>query len=263
MDERIRQIAQDVYTSNSSRSVFNIASVPFHVHSGQDSSNISFKDLTSRFFTISYTLPGITPATTTNYSVFYTALFDINISKVTEVHTTLGTSANGVIMGVEKLTGTTAPGSGSIMVYNYGLLTATVGAGGTNYSVNDTIIVKGANDASSNPTGSGTSLAVLKVLTLSGSAVATVAVQSSGNYNLIPGSPLTQVSSSGSGTGATFTFTSAQGFDLRSTINTVITGVPTPLTNNLRLKAGDRIGLTISGTPTAVANVTVTLLVNF
>lgn len=68
-----------------------------------------------------------------------------------------------------------------------------VAAGGGTYAVNDTIILQNG--------------AVVKVATLSGSAVATVTLQSGGSFpaNITSAGGLTQQSTSGSGSGATFT----------------------------------------------------------
>lgn len=73
------------------------------------------------------------------------------------------------------------------------VITAVVAAGGTGYVVGDTInLVDGV---------------VLKVATLSGSAVATVTIQAAGTATTLPSNPVAQVTSSGAGTGATFTLT--------------------------------------------------------
>lgn len=77
---------------------------------------------------------------------------------------------------------------------------AVVAAGGVNYAVGDRI-----------PLAGGTSIApvVLTVATLSGSAVATVTVTNPGRYTVQPTNPASQASTTGSGTGATFTLTFA------------------------------------------------------
>lgn len=71
-------------------------------------------------------------------------------------------------------------------------------AGGTGYAVGDTITLTG-----------GTVLrpVVLTVTSLSGSAVASAAVTDAGLYTVAPTNPVSQGSTSGSGTGATFTLT--------------------------------------------------------
>ena len=78
--------------------------------------------------------------------------------------------------------------------------TPTIQAAGTGYAVNDTITL--ANGA------------VLKVLTLATTAVATVSVQTQPTSQ--PSNPVAQVSSSGGGTGATFNFTYASGMTVTS-----------------------------------------------
>ena len=67
------------------------------------------------------------------------------------------------------------------------------GSAGTGYVVGDTISI-----------GDGI---VLTVLTLSGSAVATVAITDSGSASALPANPVSQVSTSGAGTGAEFDLT--------------------------------------------------------
>ena len=85
--------------------------------------------------------------------------------------------------------GTTA--TGSVIMY---VNSATVVAGGTGYSVGDTITFL-----------NGT---VLTVLTLSGSAVATVSIYNGGQWSgALPANPQSQVSTNHVGTGATFNFT--------------------------------------------------------
>lgn len=52
-------------------------------------------------------------ATTANYGTFFTAQESCVVVAVTEVHGTLGTDASAVTLQIEKLTGTTAPDSGT------------------------------------------------------------------------------------------------------------------------------------------------------
>lgn len=74
-----------------------------------------------------------------------------------------------------------------------------VAAGGTGYSVDDIITLAG---------GTFTTAAQLRVLTLSGSAVATVSIETAGDYQVIPSDPVAQgaVAPIG-GSGATFNLT--------------------------------------------------------
>lgn len=75
-----------------------------------------------------------------------------------------------------------------------------VAAGGTGYAVGDLITLTG---------GTFTIAAVLEVVTLSGSAVATARIYNQGVYTVTPGDPVAQGSTDGSGTGATFNLTFA------------------------------------------------------
>jgi hypothetical protein len=75
---------------------------------------------------------------------------------------------------------------------------ATPSAAGSGYAVGDTVTLSG---------GTGVLNAILTVATLSGSGVATVTVLIGGNYSVAPTNPAAQGSTSGSGTGATFTLT--------------------------------------------------------
>lgn len=92
---------------------------------------------------------------------------------------------------------------------------AAVSAGGANYAVNDLINL---------PNG-----VILKVLTLTTTAVATVSVISAGLTLTVPGNPVAQVSTSGAGTGATFNLTwSAAGWCTYPRVNEFTPGVTSP-----------------------------------
>lgn len=80
----------------------------------------------------------------------------------------------------------------------FSVVSATVAAGGSGYTVNDTITLAG---------GTFYSAAVLKVTSISGGAVTGVAVLAPGGYRAQPGNPIAQASTSGGGTGATFNAT--------------------------------------------------------
>lgn len=86
----------------------------------------------------------------------------------------------------------------------YCVSAATVQAGGSNYAVGDTITLTG---------GSYYTAAVLTVATLSGSAVATVTVTYPGFYVSKPSNPVSQGSTSGSGSSATFNLTWTTQYD--------------------------------------------------
>lgn len=67
-------------------------------------------------YPISTVLTGTTAATAANYGVFYIANSSIRLSGVSESHTTKGTDASAVTLQIEKLTGTTAPDSGTVLL---------------------------------------------------------------------------------------------------------------------------------------------------
>lgn len=73
-----------------------------------------------------------------------------------------------------------------------------VAAGGSGYSIGDIITLTG---------GTFSVAAQLEVVTLSGSAVATVRIYNAGVYTVNPSDPVAQGSTDGSGTGATFNLT--------------------------------------------------------
>jgi hypothetical protein len=75
------------------------------------------------------------------------------------------------------------------------LISATVSAAGSGYLVGDVLTFVG---------GTSTSVAQVRVATVSGTAVATVTVFFNGSYTVLPSSPVAVTG--GSGTGATFTF---------------------------------------------------------
>ncbi len=85
----------------------------------------------------------------------------------------------------------------------YQVSSAAVQAGGSGYAVGDTITTTG---------GTAINQAVLTVATLSGSAVATVTTTYGGTYTVTPSNPVSQGSTSGAGTGATFNLTFATQF---------------------------------------------------
>lgn len=110
MTDHIRDTAQEVFNSNATMNQYSVANVPFHVHNGMDSNRVNQSDLTNKSLIVTYTLEGLLAQTASNYSIFFMAPFSMTVSLIQEVHTT----ANGgaLTLGVEKLTGTTAPGSG-------------------------------------------------------------------------------------------------------------------------------------------------------
>lgn len=113
------------------------------------------------------------------------------VSTVTTVPGTTYTSVPQASVTAAPAGGVNAAINATLVTYGVG----TLGAGGSGYAVNDLIYL--ANGI------------VLKVLTLSTTAVATFSVQTQGTLlaGAIPTQPMAQVSTSGAGTGATFTLT--------------------------------------------------------
>jgi hypothetical protein len=80
--------------------------------------------------------------------------------------------------------------------------TSAIAAGGTGYAINDTVTLSNG--------------AVIKVLSLSTTAIATFSVLTQPTSEVTGTGAVTQVSTTGSGSGATFTFTYKQGFTATS-----------------------------------------------
>jgi len=79
------------------------------------------------------------------------------------------------------------------------LVSDTIAAGGTGYAVNDTLTFSGAGYASP---------IILKVATVSGSAITSTTIVQAGQFTgSVPSNPVSQTTTSGSGSGASFNFT--------------------------------------------------------
>lgn len=87
--------------------------LPTHYHNGFDSNQISWTDLYQKKVYISYTIPGTSAATSSNYSTFLIVPAKCLIVGAQEVHKTAGTDGSAVTLDIEKLTGVVAPGSGT------------------------------------------------------------------------------------------------------------------------------------------------------
>lgn len=120
-EKKVKDIAQSVIDDNSGQNQFAVSQVPYHLHNGADSPSIPFANIKQRNDLITYTIEGATAQTAGNYSSFFIAPYNLTITQIQEVHTT----ANGgaLTLDVEKLTGTTAPGSGIVLtsVSNFNL----------------------------------------------------------------------------------------------------------------------------------------------
>ena len=82
--------------------------------------SLSISDKDGFYVTVS--IPGTNAATATNYGPFFTARHPMEVLWVSEVHAVAGSDGSAVTLDIEKLTGTTAPGSGtSVLASTYDL----------------------------------------------------------------------------------------------------------------------------------------------
>lgn len=116
------------------------------------------------FVTIS--LPGDWSADANRYGLFFTATRPCFVRSISEVHTTAGSDGGTVTLQVERLTGTTAPGSGT------SLLLSAFDLKGVANTVQNTIKVIGQSGLRS-----GDRLALKKVGTLTAVAGVQVTVE--------------------------------------------------------------------------------------
>lgn len=87
-----------------------------HQHNGFDSTKIEYKDLARKKLYINHCIFGTQAATAGNYGVFCIVPVACVLTGFQEVHRTAGSDAGTVTVTLEKLTGTTAPDSGSVML---------------------------------------------------------------------------------------------------------------------------------------------------
>lgn len=171
-EEKIEGIAKKQATNvyNSLGTQYGVSKTPYHIHNNIDSPNIPFTSITNRPIFIHWNIPGTQAATSTNYGVFFIAPISLSIVSFSEVHQTAGSSGSAVTIQLEKLTGTTAPGSGTSLLTSalslkttantvqHGQLvqTATIGSRNTNMNQNDRLSLK--------LTGTPTSVANLSIM---------------------------------------------------------------------------------------------------
>lgn len=86
---------------------------PDHFHNGFDFSRIYWNDINQKKFYVEHTIYGADAVTAADYSTFFIAPFAVTVTDFREVHATAGIDVGAVTLDLEKLTGTTAPGSGS------------------------------------------------------------------------------------------------------------------------------------------------------
>lgn len=91
--------------------------MPDHRHNGFDASRVNFVDIYQRKHYIHWTIPGVQAAILTNYGTFFiNEMGACFVSGFWEIHQTAGNDVGAVTLDLEKLTGTTAPDSGSVML---------------------------------------------------------------------------------------------------------------------------------------------------
>lgn len=90
--------------------------MPTHYHNGLDSNQVNYLDLYQKKLWVHHTIQGIQAATATNYGVFLIVPAACLVTKIQEVHMTLGTDGGAVSLNIEKLTGTQALDAGSALL---------------------------------------------------------------------------------------------------------------------------------------------------
>lgn len=84
----------------------------FHTHNGFDMNKVLFSDIDRKELIIPWTIVDTAAATAANYNVFYISTFPAIVNLFREVHTSAGSAGGAVTVQLEKLSSTTAPGSG-------------------------------------------------------------------------------------------------------------------------------------------------------
>lgn len=111
VQKEARDIATQVYKELAPQ--YKVPEVPVHVHNGSDAPFVPFVNVTSVLVYIPVNIQGVQAQTSTNYSTFWIAPDNCNVIAISEVHKVAGTAGGSVTLNVEKLTGITAPGSGT------------------------------------------------------------------------------------------------------------------------------------------------------
>jgi hypothetical protein len=180
------------------------------------------------------------------------------------VTATLNTGISGIAVAtpgsfsaIPSLT-ITGAGSGGVLSPIMEALNGTVSAAGTDYDVGDTITITG---------GTYTTQAVLEVLTVNGSGgITSYKVDIPGEYTGLPSNPVSPASTSGLGTGATFTLNwallgavvvdSGEGYDNTSTLVVTPGGGSSATLAVGTTVAPDKTTYTLSGGTDGIDNVT-------
>jgi len=87
-----------------------------HQHTGFDFSRVIWSDISTKKIYIPYTLKGADAATAANYGTIFICPIPCVVTGFKEIHQVAGSDAGAVTLTIEKLTGTTAPDSGSVIL---------------------------------------------------------------------------------------------------------------------------------------------------
>lgn len=116
LQPRIRQEIIDYLKEYSIRNQFGLSNIPAHEHTGTDSDQVSYQNLSNRSFFITTKVQGTSAATASNYGVFFIAPYACNILSIYEVHNVAGTDGGAVNLNIEKLRPGVALNSGSTLL---------------------------------------------------------------------------------------------------------------------------------------------------
>lgn len=84
-----------------------------HDHNGINSERIKYRHIQNKRDFLRLVIPGTLAATAGNYGVFEIVAVPFVMIAISEIHQVAGTDGSAVGYNIEKLTGTTAPGSGT------------------------------------------------------------------------------------------------------------------------------------------------------
>jgi len=87
-----------------------------HQHTGLDFSRVVWDNISTKKLYIHHTLYGANAATAANYGTFFIVPFACVVNGFKEIHQVAGSDAGAVTLTLEKLTGTTAPDSGAVVL---------------------------------------------------------------------------------------------------------------------------------------------------
>lgn len=140
-------------------------------------------------------------------------------------------------------------GTGATATARMRAATVAIQAGGSGYAQSDTITLTG---------GTSSQAVILTVATVDGGgAVTSVTISNAGNYSALPSNPVSQGSSSGGGTGATFNITAWQVVAITvGAAGSGYTGVPTVSFSTAGASAAATATAVL--TATTVASITIT-----